>query len=65
MKATVEKTIVVHITLDQEEAHWLKGIVQNKLYENESDLDTEMRERVWNTLDDPEISGVPLKLKRR
>ena len=42
------------LILDEDEAKWLRGLVQNPIYvenpEDESDMDTEMRHRFWLAL---------------
>jgi len=56
MKAIQEKTIIVNMILDEGEAMWLKGIMQNPFWSsnpgNENPIDKDMRERFWNILDD-------------
>ena len=53
MKTDIQKTIT--ITLDQEEAEWLRGVMQNPLHDEhpdeESARDREMRSRFFFAVD--------------
>ncbi|MCK4498948.1 hypothetical protein KAU11_00450 [Candidatus Babeliales bacterium] len=53
----VKKQVEIEVTIimDETEAQWLKGIMQNPINnvvpEKERDQDREMREMFWNVLD--------------
>ena len=57
MKTKVEKQIV--LTLNEEEARWLKGILQNPLWvdspDEEDPYDRAMRGKYWDALKDVEL----------
>ncbi len=56
----VEKTVVLQ--LNEEEAEWLKELVQNPVFnENESEKDTRIRMGFWNALnqDNPNLQVDP------
>ena len=59
MKAKTRKNIEVTIIMDELEAYWLKGIMQNPLYgqtlENEREQDSRMRQIFWDILDNEGI----------
>ena len=48
--STSERTIKVHLILDEEEAHLLMGLVQNPLFEDETEKENKFRESLFNTL---------------
>lgn len=50
---TTTKTI---LTLDDEEAQWLRGVMQNPVNGNDSTTDAEMRERFFNAMPNPTIA---------
>lgn len=51
MKATEHKSFVkVVLELEEGEARWLKGYLQNEMYHPESETDSMMRERFFNEL---------------
>ena len=52
MEATVESEFLLIIKLNEEEARWLKGVMQESFKNTESLTDREMRNLFWNTLDD-------------
>lgn len=55
MIAKKREEIEITIIMDETEAQWLKGIMQNPINnvipEKERDQDREMREMFWNVLD--------------
>ena len=54
MKANIETQVQTTLVLDEEEARWLKQIVQNPLWvdnpDHEEPADREMREKFWKAL---------------
>lgn len=52
MKAEVEETITVTLKLSEQDARWLKAMVQNPIRDGESCEDSQMRERFWEALKD-------------
>ena len=54
MKSTIQKTTVYTLELDEEEAAWLRGLVQNQLTEHERPIDSEMRKKIWDALTPPQ-----------
>ena len=50
MKAEFEKTYTITLVLEQDEADWLMGLMQNPMYEDESEKDKAMRYTFFNTL---------------
>ena len=55
-KSTTETTIT--LTLNELEASWLKGLVQNPInvsYEKEEDFERNMRQSFWNALSAAEL----------
>lgn len=50
MKTQINKTVEVVLTLSQEEAQWLKTIVQNKFSEDETPTDSQMRKTFFEAL---------------
>ena len=50
MECSSRAVIIVTIKLTNEEAVWLKSIMQNELHPNESARDRSMRERFWDEL---------------
>jgi len=51
MKTTIKKKIEITLTLNKDEALWIKHIVQNQLQPgDESETDSKMRETLWNAL---------------
>ncbi len=50
MKARARKSFLVTIELSEYEAKWLLGMVQNSLSDEESEVDCEIREEIWNAL---------------
>jgi len=52
MKTEIKTTYT--LTLGEDEAKWLRGLVQNPIYvenpEDEPDMDAEMRHRFWLAL---------------
>jgi len=59
MKSNISKTITVEFTLNEEEAVWLKGLVQNPIGgvnpEDENEQDRKMRHKFWDVL--KEVKG--------
>ena len=43
--------ISVTLTLSEDEANWLKQLVQNPITENESAFSSNIRANLWNALD--------------
>lgn len=54
MKGSIETTTTVKLELTQDEANWLRGIMQNPLHgqnpSEEVDYDRSMRMLFWNVL---------------
>ena len=54
MKTQTETRVTFTLVLNQDEAMWLKGIMQNPIgafdVSQESDLDKEMRRKFWHAL---------------
>jgi len=53
MKARVKKDIEITLVLNEKEALWLKGLVQNPIgcsYEEEREEDRDIRHSFWDTL---------------
>ena len=50
MKAEIKKVVTVTLILTQEEAWWLKGMMQNSFFSKESAEDQENRENLFNAL---------------
>ena len=58
MKSKIQKQVV--LTLTEEEARWLKHIVQNPLWtdlKQEDPYDRVMRGRYWDALEGVELDG--------
>jgi len=56
MEAMIKKEIVINLALNEEEAIWLKGMVQNPLSNdpdlvNEDPKNAKMRKRFWDALE--------------
>ena len=49
------RQLIVHFTLSEMEARWLKALVQNPIVDHESTFNKEMREKLWNALKDIEL----------
>ena len=52
-KTTIKKTTIVVLRLNEAEAEWLKGIMQNAIntsYEKEEEKDRKMRFSFWKAL---------------
>ena len=52
-KSTIQKEINVTLTLTEDEAIWLKGIMQNPIHsdiDDESDRDRDNRSALWEAL---------------
>ena len=56
MKSDIKVETTTTLQLDEREAAWLRGIVQNPLCVTETEVDRGMRERFFNNL--PDESGV-------
>jgi hypothetical protein len=56
MQIITEKKVVVTLRLDEQEAFWLKGYVQNRLSDEESDRDAELREKLFTALKDAGVA---------
>ena len=52
MKSKIKKDIKITLTLNENEARWLKGLVQNPLRDDEPDMFIVYRQRLWNALKD-------------
>jgi len=54
MKVRIRKQLTIVLTLNEEEARWLKAAVQNPFHgknlEEESSTDSGMRKDLWNAL---------------
>jgi len=50
MEIRKETKIKITLTLNEEEATWLKGYVQNAFYEPEAEIDTIMRKEIFDNL---------------
>jgi len=50
MNITVERSAILTLELDETEANWLKGYVQNNMFEAESEYSNLKREELFNTL---------------
>ncbi len=50
MKSQIEQEVKIILTLNQEEAVWLKSLMQNKLHSDESQQDYEMRAKFFTAL---------------
>ena len=63
MKGEIHTSVQYHITLNQEEAYWLRGLMYNPLNdeEEETDRDKTMRKKLWNALKEPTKSGMLVK----
>jgi len=61
LKAKKSNVVTYTLELSETEANWLRGIMQNPLYDiepaDESPLDTEMRESFWNALSIPHVES--------
>lgn len=55
MKIDVNKTIEVIMILNENEAKWLKSIMQNPICDGESEKDRRMRKLFWDMLDQENI----------
>ena len=59
MKANIETQVQTTLVLSEEEARWLKGLVQNPLWvdhpDDENPKDKKIREAFWNALDGIEV----------
>lgn len=51
MKVKTRKEVEVTIIMSEEEAKWLKGVMQNSLIDDESVADSKMRKMFWETLE--------------
>lgn len=54
MQIRRESIIAIILTLDEQEASWLKAVVQNPIGvtpEEEDQFNKDMRKKFWNTLD--------------
>lgn len=58
MKVTFETTTTTILTLTEAEASWLSGLVQNKLVNNETQKDAEMRKLLFEALNPPTIREI-------
>ena len=52
MKAEVEQKVTVTLKLSEQEARWLKAMVQNPICDTESIEDSQMRKGFWEALKD-------------
>ena len=55
MRAVMSKRITIVLELSEEEARWLKGLMQNPIQsdlDNEREEDKKMRHIFWNALED-------------
>ena len=51
MKSKVVKDIKIHLILEENEARWLKGLIQNPINsDNESDESSKIRKDLWDHL---------------
>ena len=61
MKANIKKTTTYNLELTEAEAAWLRGVMQNPLYdvdtEEEHPHDAEFRESFYNALSAPAVKG--------
>ena len=48
----------INLILDQVEAQWLKGVMQNPSMHDESETDKNMRETLWDALDEEGVKSV-------
>ena len=53
----VEKQTVYKLLLTQEEAWWLKGLVQNPLHKDESPQVATLRKALWEALDEGGVTS--------
>jgi hypothetical protein len=51
MESTSETKKKITLILDEDEARWLKTMVQNPMVENEDKFSSVMRNLIWVTLD--------------
>lgn len=56
MKAERVKHTTVELSLDEEEARWLKGLVQNKLKDTEPEAEEIIRESFWQALNEAGVT---------
>lgn len=54
MEIKIEKAVKVTLTMDSEEALWLKSLMQNPL--DTSDSDSDIRKRFWDILNNKAIT---------
>jgi len=52
MEVTVEKTIIVNLAMNTNEAAWLQAVMQNQFSSEESKEEKTMRQNLFNTLRD-------------
>ena len=53
MESAIENTYIVHLTLNEDEAKWLKGVVQNPIgctHEDEDIRHAKHRKDLWDAL---------------
>lgn len=50
MEINENNTVTYTLTLTEQEKEWLKGLMQNPLYENEEFYDQDMRYTFWSGL---------------
>ena len=66
MKVTTTKEITITLVLNEEEAQWLQGIMQNPLFgeypDQEDPKNSDMRKRFWDALNEPNPFGVKPKV---
>lgn len=59
MKAKVERELTIELVMDEKEARWLQGYMQNSFRQNEPTADTTMRTEIFNTIKDAIDDGRP------
>jgi len=50
MEVETKREFTVTLKLSEQEARWLKAVVQNPLSEDEGKVDSEMRQVFWDAL---------------
>jgi hypothetical protein len=50
MKGSVKTEVIVTLEMSKKEATWLKGLMQNPLYEDEGDWEADIREAIFDNI---------------
>jgi hypothetical protein len=53
MKVNVKSETIYTLELTEAEATWLRGLMQNKIHEDETEQDQQYRELFWNAICTP------------